>query len=63
MSRLRAPGRSTTEGDPMAKHAADGTDHTVDPGVLPSPSTVEYDVEQPEGTVETFDTGVIYTIK
>ena len=47
----------------MAKHADDGTDHTVDPGVLPTPAAVEYDVEQPEGTVETFDTGVILVIK
>jgi hypothetical protein len=47
----------------MGKHAADGTDHTVDTGVVPSPSTVEYDLDKPEGTVETFDTGVIYTIK
>ena len=47
----------------MAKHAADGTDHTVDPGVLPTPSAVEYEVDQPAGTVETFDTGVILVIK
>lgn len=47
----------------MGKHAADGTDHTVDPGVVPTPATVEYEAPQPEGSVETFDTGVILVIK
>ena len=47
----------------MGEHAADGIDHTVDPGVLPTPAPVEYEVERPEGDVETFDTGVILVIK
>ncbi len=40
-----------------------GADHTVDSGVLPTPSPVEYDVDEPVGKVETFDTGVILVIR
>ncbi len=47
----------------MGMHADDGTDHTVDPGVLPTPAAVEFQVERPEGDVKTFDTWVILIIK
>jgi hypothetical protein len=40
-----------------------GADHTVDTGVLPTPATVEYEVDEPVGKVETFDTGVILVIR
>lgn len=39
-----------------------GADHTVDPSVLPTPASVEYETEQPAGTVETFDTGLILVV-
>lgn len=38
-------------------------DHTIDEGVLPTPSPVEYDVDTPAGAVSEFDTGLILVIR
>lgn len=56
------PGRANLRGtmDDTTKPAAD---HTVDPGVLPTPTSVEYETDAPIGKVETFDTGVILVIR
>jgi hypothetical protein len=40
-----------------------GADHTVDHGVLPTPAPVEYEIDEPVGKVETFDTGVILVVR
>lgn len=38
-------------------------DHTVDSGVLPAPSSVEYELDEPAGMVSEFDTGLILVIR
>ena len=47
----------------MDETTKSGADHTVDTGVLPTPAPVEYEVDEPLGKVETFDTGVILVIR
>jgi hypothetical protein len=46
----------------MDETTKSGADHTVDPSVLPTPAPVEYETDQPSGSVETFDTGLILVI-
>jgi len=46
----------------MHETAGSSADHTVDPSVLPTPTSVEYETGKPAGTVETFDTGLILVV-
>jgi hypothetical protein len=46
----------------MDETTESGADHTVDPSVLPTPTSDEYKTDKPAGSVETFDTGLILVI-